>query len=105
MKIQALAEAVSNAAVAAQTAADLGNKTPFLPGRKYKAVVSLSPDATAAGTIKIQGSDDNASWTDLMTCSALAGKQALVTGYRYMRSNMTAAGTAGTYNAYLVADL
>lgn len=103
MKIQALAEAVSNAAVANQTAVDLGNKTPFLPGRKYVAEIVISPDATATGTIKIQGSDDNVTFVDLLTSTALAGKRGMVTGYRYMRAGMTVGGTAGTYSAFLKA--
>lgn len=97
-KATMLAEAVSNAAVAAQTAVTLGT-TPFLPGRKVEAFIEISPDATAAGTIKIQGSDDNSSWNDLLTASALAGKRGMVQAYKYMRANMTAAGTAGTFNA------
>lgn len=101
MKIQMLAEAVSNAAVAAQTSVDLGNKTPFLPGRKVEAFIDVSSDASAAATIKIQGSDDNSTWVDLLTSTALAGKRAMVTAYRYMRANETVAGTAGTYNAGL----
>lgn len=99
MKIVMLAQAVSNAAVAAQTAVDNGNKTPFLPGRQVEAFIEISPDATAAATIKIQGSDDNSAWTDLLTSTALAGKKGMVTAYRYMRANETVAGTAGTYNA------
>jgi hypothetical protein len=99
MKVQMLAEAVSNAAVAAQSSVDLDNKTPFLPGRKVEAFIERSPDATASGTIVIQGSDDDSTWTTVLTSSALAGKRAMVDAYRYMRANMTVAGTAGTYNA------
>lgn len=105
MKTQSLADSVSNAAVAAQTAVDLGQKTPFLPGRKYVAKVRISADATAAGTIKVQGSNDNFTTTvDLLTSTTLAGKQGMVTGYRYMRANMTVAGTAGTYSVDLEAE-
>lgn len=101
MKISMLAQAVSNASVAAQTGVDFGNKTPFLTGRQVEAFIDVSSDATAAATIKIQGSDDNSTWVDLLTSTALAGKRGMVQMYRYMRANQTVAGTAGTYNAGL----
>jgi hypothetical protein len=104
-KITALAENISNASAVAQTAIDLGNKTPYLPNRKVLAKIVVSPDATAAATIKIQGSDDNSNWNDLLTATALGGKQGMVQAYRYMRANQTVAGTAGTYSAYIEAGV
>lgn len=100
MKTQSLGEAVSLGSVANQTAVDLGNKTPFFPGRKVRARISYASDATAAGTSKIQGSDDNVTFTDLLTSTSLSPKEAMVTCYRYMRFAVTVAGT-GAASAHI----
>lgn len=105
MKVQTLATAVSNTAVANQTAVDLGNKTPFLPGRKVLAIISPSSDVTAAATAKVQGSDDNVTFVDLLTNTTMLPKSGMVSAYRYMRGAVTVAGTGGTLDFSIEAGL
>lgn len=100
MTVQALATNVDATAVAAAASVDLENKTPFLPGRKVKARIGFSADVAGAPVVKIQGSDDDSAWTDLLTSTGLIEKEGMVTAYRYMRSNVTTgATTTGTYSA------
>lgn len=105
MKVEVLAHNVSAAAVAAQTAVDLENKTPFLPGRKVVARIAFSADVSGAPVVKVQGSDDNSSFTDLLTSAGLVEKVGMVTAYRYMRANVTTAGGAGTTTVTLEASV
>jgi hypothetical protein len=100
MKVQSLGEAVNLASVANQTAVNFGLKTPFLAGRKVLATIDYAPDATAAGTSKIQGSEDGTTYVDLLTSTTLSPKKAMVTCYQYMRYAVTIAGT-GAASAHL----
>lgn len=110
MKVQALGEAVDATSVANQTAVDFtAFTTPWMPGRKVTAVISplsiLSGNAATAATSVIQGSDDNVTFSTLMTCAAGAGKMQEITLSNYMRFGVTVgAGSASTLNAYLLAD-
>lgn len=107
MEVSVLGAEVDLTAVAAQTAVDYtGFTTPFMPGRKVTVIVGVvSAVATAAGVLKIQGSDDNSTWVDLTTCTGSAGKVAAVKLYNYMRANVTTAwGAAGRGTVTLLAD-
>lgn len=100
-KLLQLGAGVSLTAAAAQTAV-LSDDTPFSPGFNAVATISLT-GATGTPTVKIQGSDDNSTFTDLMTVSAITSNvvKAEVTIKKYMRLNVTAVGTAGTVSAWL----
>lgn len=100
MKALTLASAVSGTAVAAQAAVSL-TATPFLAGRDVVAVVNPI-GITGTPTILIQGSDDNTTWTTLATHTSLGSTMYNVVARRYMRTNVTVASGAGTFNAYLL---
>lgn len=74
------------------------NTTPTM--EKHNVIGEIVPDAAFAGTAKIQGSDDNVTFVDLLTITDTAGKKAGFLTKRYMRVNVTAR-TAGTCSAYL----
>lgn len=100
MKISSLANNVSAAAVAAQAAVDC-DATPFLPGRK--AILDLDLfGVTGSPVIKVQGSNDGSTWTDLVSHTALVRSLYEVEVYAEMRANVTTAGTAGTFSATLI---
>lgn len=98
MKTLILAEGVSASAAAAQAAVE-PLATPFLAGRDVVAEI-LPQDVTGTPTFKIQGSDDNSVWVDLLTSTSLAPKKGNIKLRPYMRFNVTAAGTAGNVSAY-----
>jgi len=100
-----LADAAA-ATVAAQTAVDLADISPFLQGRVVKAGITLSGATGTNPSIKIQSSPDNSTWTDCLVCAALGDKFGNITLDRYMRATViTAAGTTpGVYSAYIDAD-
>lgn len=102
MKMLTLADGVSATAVAAQTS-KRSRTTPFLTGRKGVATISFT-GATGTPTGKIQGSHDDSTWVDLLVNSTLGEKRAEITLYEYMRFNQTAAGTAGTVSADVIAS-
>ncbi len=85
--------------VAAETAVEM-TTSPFLPHRS--AVAKLNVSSNFNGTVKIQGSDDGTTYTDLLTVTGTTqpNKEAQVTLKKYMRANVTAY-TAGSANAYL----
>lgn len=99
MKMAILAENIAATGTATQTAIGL-NATPFLSGRDVVARV-ISNGLTGTPTILIQGSDDNSTWTTLATHTALYDKEYNIKAARYMRANVTVAGSAGTYNVYI----
>lgn len=107
MRTQTLGQAISLAAVAAQTAVAM-NKSPFLNGRTAALVVGQSGGA-GAYTLKVQKSGDGTTWTDVASLTSTelgAGPRILeVKLDRYMRANVTAAGSAGSANVYLIADV
>lgn len=102
MNLKPLGTAVSLAAAAAQATVDLGDKTPFATGFNAVAVIAQE-GGTGAFVAKIQTSPDNAAWTDVLTVNG-AGPTAMqeVTLQRYVRLDVSTAGTAGTANAYLL---
>lgn len=102
MKLQSLGEGVSLAAVAAQTAVDLHSITPF--GDGFNAIAAVHQNAGAGSfVVKVQTSPDNSTWTDAAVVSGVGpAKLVEVTLQRYVRLNVTAAGSAGTCNAYLL---
>lgn len=97
--------AAGTAATAGDKAAvNVGGKTPFLPGRKARAIF----DSTGSGTApvyQIDGSADNSTWVSDVCDSnvVLVGlSEVECTCYKYMRVTVTtAAGTAGTLAVYL----
>jgi hypothetical protein len=106
MRITALGEAVSATAVAAQASVESSDVSPFLVGQTVVAEIVLAGAVTAAGVAKIQGSDDDSSWSDLLTSAGIAGKKGNITLKRYMRLNVTsgATGAGSTVSAYLVGN-
>lgn len=90
-------------ATAAQTAVDC-DETPFAPGFNVIARVVFK-GATGTPVVKIQGSEDGTTWSDLAATSGVLADvfPFEVTCYRYMRANCTTAGSAGDYAAYLEA--
>jgi len=98
MNYQSLGTDVSLAAAAAQTAVDLGSKTPYASG--FKAVGVITQLAGAGSFVaKIQTSPDNSTWTDAVTMTGAKPNTFVeFTLDRYVRANVTAAGSAGTAN-------
>ena len=92
---------VNVAAVAAQAGVQLG-QTPFITGGNC----TLELDAPMAGAIvlAVQGSPDNSTWTTIRTINA-AQSAAMVFELtdlpKYIRTNVTTAGTAQTLNPFL----
>jgi hypothetical protein len=101
MQMLTLATNVAATGVAAQTAVN-SNVTPFGNGRDV--VVAIDPTVTLTGTptILIEGSPDGVTYTTLVTHTALYGKWYQVKAQRYMRANVTVAGSAGSFNAYVI---
>lgn len=103
----------NGAAQAAQAAVAIG-PTPFSPGFNVVGIIN-GKGLTVAPVIKIQSTDaedptdEEAEWTDLMTTSGVTTDQYaeefdLPAGARYVRANVTTAGGAGTFDAYLLAN-
>ena len=90
-------------ATAAQTAVTC-DETPFAPGFNVLARV-IFKGATGAPVVKIQGSEDGTTWSDLAATSGILADSFVfeVTCMKYMRANCTTAGGAGDYAAYLEA--
>lgn len=76
--------------------------TPNLSGRTAIAAVDLST-VTGAPTILIETSDDGTTYSTAATVT-LIGKLSLVeiTLANFVRARQSVAGSAGTYNAYLI---
>lgn len=95
---------VSGAAATAQdfTAVNVGNTTPFLPGRDVVAHFHSTGSGTAPA-YAIDGSDDNSTWVaDIATTAAVGHSSKSVKCYKYMRASVTtAAGTAGIISVWL----
>lgn len=98
MKTLILGDNVSATAVAAQSAVQ-PLATPFLAGRDVIGRIVMN-GVTGTPTVKIQGSDDNSTWVDLMTNTTLVDKAANIKLRPYMRLNVTVVGGAGTVSAY-----
>ena len=99
MKTLIIAEGIVATGTVAQTAVG-ATATPFLAGRDTVCRV-VPTGLTGTPTVKVQGSDDNATWTDLVTHTVLYEKQYNIKCARYVRANQTVAGSAGTYSVYL----
>lgn len=99
MKTLVLGENVAATGVAAQSAVQ-PLATPFLAGRDVVAKIVLNA-VTGTPTVKIQGSDDNSVWVDLLNNTSLMSKEGNIKMRPYMRLNVTVAGGAGTVSAYL----
>lgn len=97
-----LANKQSYSAAAAGTST-LVNKTPFLDSENTTVHINFSTDAAGTGVVKIQGSDDGTTWTDLYTSPASPAPdiEADVICSKYMRANVSTAGSAGTVSVYL----
>lgn len=97
-----LANKQSYAAAAAGTST-LVNKTPFLDSENTTLHINFSTDAAGTGVVKVQGSDDGTTWTDLYTSAASPAPdiEADIICSKYMRANVTTAGSAGTVSVYL----
>lgn len=82
------------------------DETPFAPGFNVLAVVNFK-SATGSPVVKIQGSVDSAFTTpvDLAATSGILADQFVfeVACMPFMRANVTTAGSAGDYAAYLIA--
>lgn len=96
----------SAAALAAQTGVAL-NATPFVPGFNLLAIVDFK-GATGTPVVNIQESADLAFTTpvDLAATSGILADQfifEITPTLPYIRATVTTAGTAGTYQAYLLA--
>ena len=101
MKLMAIGEGVSLSATGAGAAVQ-PNATPFVQGREAVAVVDVRGVA-GSPIIRLQGSDDGTTWTDLVVHSGNPpAKMTQITLPKYLRYNVTAAGTTGTANVYLL---
>lgn len=86
---------------------NVGGKTPFLPGRKARAVFDAVGQTGTAPVYQIDGSDDNSTWVaDVCDSNVVVGAGVTAvecTCYKYMRVTVTtAAGTAaGTLGVHL----
>lgn len=102
--LKTLGQDVDATAVAAQTAVTLGT-APFVTKGNSFYVVSLA-GVTGTPTIKIQGSDDGSTWTDLKSITDITQYLYIgeITNYASVRLNVTAGGSAGTVTAYLFGD-
>ncbi|GAB2619905.1 hypothetical protein [Novilysobacter erysipheiresistens] len=96
------AGAVLTSAVA-QTGVEMDG-SPFSRGFNAIATINLT-GATGTPTVLIEGSDDDTTYTTLMTVSAITASmvKAEVTLQPYMRVRVSAVGTAGTVSAWLEA--
>jgi len=98
---------LANAAATAgdKTAVNVGGLTPFLPGRKARAIFDATGQTGTAPAWAIDGSDDNDTWVaDIATSVVAAGSAAVeVVCYKYMRVSVTTAAgsTAGTLSVHL----
>jgi len=84
-------------------------KTPFLPGRKVRAIFDARGQTGTAPVYQIDGSVDNTTWVaDVADANVILGETitaVMVTCYEYMRVTVTtAAGSAaGTLGVHLEA--
>ncbi|HET9680316.1 MAG TPA: hypothetical protein VFP95_07140 [Gammaproteobacteria bacterium] len=103
MKVVILGEDVDLTAAVAQAAIEM-DATPLIAGRE--AVLVAQTAAEAGSTVmKVQTSDDNVNWTDVLTLNAdTPVRIAQLKLAKYLRLNVTTAGTAGTGSAYLFAS-
>ena len=107
VKTKVLLAAATAATAGDKTAVDVGGVTPFLPGRKARAVFNAVGQTGTAPVYQIDGSADNSTWvSDVCDSNVVLGAGITAvecTCYRYMRVTVTtAAGTdAGTLGVHL----
>lgn len=102
MNLKSLGAAIDLDTAAAATAIDLGSETPYANGFTAVGVI-VQLGATGSPVAKIQTSPDNSTWTDAVTMTGLVPTtMAEVALQRYVRANVTTAGSAGTANFYLI---
>lgn len=91
------------------TSVNVGNKTPFLPGRTVRAIFDARGQAGTDPVYQIDGSDDDTTWVSDVCASNVTKGDGItavdVTCYRYMRVTVTTAAgtTAGTLGVHLEA--
>lgn len=92
-----------NAAVGTTPGSTVGPlPSPFLDGEQATFVWGGS-GLTGAGVVKLQGSVDSSTWTDIFVAPASqAFGMANVTCQKYMRAVSSTAFSAGTLSAYLL---
>lgn len=85
-----------------QTSVNVGNTTPFLPGRDVVAHFHSSGSGTDPA-YAIDGSDDDTTWVaDIATTVEVGHSSVSCKVYKYMRATVTtAAGTAGVISVWL----
>jgi hypothetical protein len=102
MNLKSLGAAIDLDTAAAQTAIDLDGTTPYAEGFTAVGVITQL-GATGSPVAKIQTSPDNSTWTDVVTMTGLVPTtMAEVTLQRYVRANVSTAGSAGAANFYLL---
>ncbi len=78
---------------------NVGTKTPFLPGRKVRAIFDARGQSGTAPVYQIDGSSDNSSWTaDVCDDDVVLGvtiTSVMVECYEYMRVTVTTAAGSG----------
>jgi hypothetical protein len=106
-KTVTLLDAATAATAGDKAVVTMSKKTPFLPGRKVRAVFDARGQTGTDPEYNIDGSHDNTTWVaDVCDAAVVLGEGITVvecTVYEYMRSTVTtAAGTAaGTLGVHL----
>ncbi len=92
-----------------KTAVNVGNKTPFLPGRKVRAIFDARLQTGSAPVYQIDGSNDNVTYvSDVADANVVVGSGITsvdVTCYEWMRVTVTTASGSveGTLGVHLEA--
>jgi hypothetical protein len=101
MMIKTIA-AVAIGTVAISPAVEM-NESPFLGGYGHNAILRQSAPIAGAGVVLIQGSNEldepaagDSSWTTIKTLNSASLQAQEIELYRWMRVNVTTAGTAAT---------
>ena len=90
-----------------KTSVNVGNATPFLPGRTVRAIFDARGQTGTAPEYQLDGSDDDTTWVEDICASAVVVGEGItavdVPCYRYMRVTVTTAAgtTAGTLGVHL----
>lgn len=100
--LKVLATKASGTATTAGASVTCG-ETPFGDGEDATLDIRFSADTAGAGVIKLQGSDDGTTWTDIYTSPAtpFPGLCVNVKCANFMRINPSTVFSAGTFSAYL----
>ncbi len=102
MDIVTLGSAINAAGAGSSVNMVTAHKSPFIPNQKVKGEINCNG---LSGQMKIQGSDDNSSWTDLLDTGSLTTsdrtKTAVFELKKYMRYNMVSR-TAGDVDVHIL---